>query len=57
MFRSHILKLAQDGFLVVPMAETFTFSEAPAALAALTGSHPPGKIALVMDEKAAADGR
>jgi NADPH:quinone reductase-like Zn-dependent oxidoreductase len=45
--RSRILKLAEDGDLVVPMAETFGFAEAPAAFAALTGPHPPGKIALV----------
>ncbi|HTX27293.1 MAG TPA: NADP-dependent oxidoreductase [Streptosporangiaceae bacterium] len=45
--RGRILKLAQDGDLVVPMAETFKFEDAPAAFAALTGPHPPGKIALV----------
>jgi NADPH:quinone reductase len=45
--RSRILKLAADGDLVVPMAETFGFADAPAAFAALTSPHPPGKIALV----------
>jgi NADPH2:quinone reductase len=45
--RSRILKLAQDGDLVVPIAETFRFDDAPAAFAALTGPHPPGKLALV----------
>jgi len=45
--RSRILKLAQDGHLAVPMAATFRFEDAPAALAALTSPHPPGKIALV----------
>jgi len=45
--RSRILKLAQDGDLLVPMAQTFPFADAPAALAALTGPHPPGKLALV----------
>jgi NADPH:quinone reductase len=45
--RSQILKLAQDGDLVVPIAETFKFADAPAALAALTSPHPPGKLALV----------
>jgi len=45
--RSRILKLAQDGDLVVPMAETFKFEDAPAAFAALTGPHPPGKLALI----------
>jgi NADPH:quinone reductase len=47
--RSRILKLAQDGDLVVPMAETFTFTDAPAAFAALTSPHAPGKLALVND--------
>jgi NADPH:quinone reductase len=45
--RSRILRLAQDGDLVVPIAETFGFAEAPAAFAALTSPHPPGKIVLV----------
>jgi NADPH:quinone reductase len=45
--RSRILKLAQDGDLVVPMAQTFKFADAPAAFAALTSPHPPGKLALV----------
>jgi NADPH2:quinone reductase len=44
--RSRILKLAQNGDLVVPMAETFKFTDAPAAFAALTSPHPPGKLAL-----------
>jgi NADPH:quinone reductase len=48
--RGRILKLAQDGDLVVPMAETFKFEDAPAAFAALTGPHPPGKIALVNED-------
>ena len=45
--RSRILDLAQHGYLVVPMAGTFPFDDAPAAFAALTGPHPPGKLALV----------
>jgi NADPH:quinone reductase len=45
--RSRILKLAQNGDLIVPMAQTFAFTDAPAALAALTSPHPPGKLALV----------
>jgi NADPH:quinone reductase len=45
--RARILKLAQDGDLVVPMAQTFEFTDAPAAFAALTSPHPPGKLALV----------
>jgi len=47
--RSRILKLAQNGDLVVPMAGTFAFDDAPAAFAALTGPHPPGKLALVSE--------
>jgi NADPH:quinone reductase len=45
--RSRILQLAQDGNLAVPIAETFRFEDAPAAFAALTGPHPPGKLALI----------
>jgi len=47
--RSRILKLAQNGDLAVPMAGTFAFDDAPAAFAALTGPHPPGKLALVSE--------
>ena len=47
--RSRILKLAADGDLVVPMAQTFGFTDAPAAIATLTSPHPPGKLALVND--------
>jgi NADPH:quinone reductase len=46
--RSRILQLAHSGDLVVPMAQTFAFADAPAALAALTSPHPPGKLALVI---------
>ena len=45
--RAGILRLARDGDLVVPMAQTFRFEEAPVAVTALTGPHPPGKLALV----------
>jgi NADPH:quinone reductase len=45
--RARILKLAADGDLVVPMAQIFSFADAPAAFAALTGPHPPGKLAIV----------
>jgi NADPH:quinone reductase len=47
--RSGILKQAQDGQLVVPMAQTFAFEDAPAAFAMLTSPHAPGKLALVSD--------
>jgi NADPH:quinone reductase len=45
--RSRIVALAQAGDLVVPMAQTFRFEDAPAAFKLLTSPHPPGKIALV----------
>jgi len=45
--RAGILRLARDRDLVVPMAQTFRFEEAPVAVTALTGPHPPGKLALV----------
>jgi NADPH:quinone reductase len=48
--RARILKLAADGALVVPMAQTFSFTDAPAAFATLTGPHPPGKLALVSED-------
>jgi NADPH:quinone reductase len=47
--RSEVLNLARNGQLVVPMAGTFKFADAPAAFAALTSPHPPGKLALVND--------
>lgn len=47
--RSRILGLARDGDLVVPMAQTFPFEQAPAAIGTLTSPHPPGKLALVDD--------
>ncbi len=47
--RRRILKLAQDGHPVAPMAETFKFDDAPAAFAALTAPHPAGKPALVVE--------
>jgi NADPH:quinone reductase-like Zn-dependent oxidoreductase len=47
--RGGILKQAQDGELVVPMAQTFAFEDAPAAFAMLTSPHAPGKLALVTD--------
>jgi len=41
-----IVAMAADGDLVVPMAATFAFDDAPAAFTLLTSPHPPGKIAL-----------
>jgi NADPH2:quinone reductase len=48
--RGGILNLAQEGELVVPMAQTFRFADAPAAFTALTGPHSPGKLALVNED-------
>jgi NADPH:quinone reductase len=45
--RGQIAALAESGELTVPMAQTFAFEDAPAALAMLTSPHPPGKLALV----------
>jgi NADPH:quinone reductase len=47
--RSRIVALADGGDLVVPMAATFPFEDAPAAFKLLTSPHPPGKIALTKD--------
>jgi NADPH:quinone reductase len=41
-----IVAMAASGELVVPMAATFAFDDAPAAFAMLISPHPPGKIAL-----------
>jgi NADPH:quinone reductase len=52
-YRAHaaprIVTMAADGYLVVPMAATFPFDDAPAAFAMLSGPHPPGKIALTRE--------
>jgi NADPH:quinone reductase len=45
--RGRILQLAGDGKLEVPIGATYSMGEAPAALAALMGHHPYGKLALV----------
>jgi len=45
--RARLLALAADGQLTVPIARTFPLEDAPAAVAALMGAHPYGKLALV----------
>ena len=45
--RPRVIAMAADGDLVVPMAASFAFEDAPAAFALLTRPHAPGKIALV----------
>jgi NADPH:quinone reductase len=45
--RSRLLRLAADGHLEVPIGATYPLDDAPAALGALIGRHPFGKLALV----------
>jgi NADPH:quinone reductase-like Zn-dependent oxidoreductase len=45
--RAQLLELAGEGKLEVPIAATYSMEDAPAALAALMGRHPYGKLALV----------
>jgi NADPH:quinone reductase len=45
--RPKILELAAQGKLTVPIAATFSLSDAPRAVQALQGPHPYGKLALV----------
>jgi NADPH:quinone reductase len=52
--RSRVVTLAESGELIVPMAQTFAFDDAPAAFTMLTGPHPAGKLALV--NRTGADG-
>lgn len=44
--RARLLHMAGDGHLTVTVGTTFPLSEAPAAIAALKGHHPYGKLAL-----------
>jgi NADPH:quinone reductase-like Zn-dependent oxidoreductase len=46
--RSRLIELAAAGRLVVPVGATFPFAQAPAALAALMGRHPAGKLVLTV---------
>jgi NADPH:quinone reductase-like Zn-dependent oxidoreductase len=46
--RPKILALAARGMLTVPIGQTFPFGEALAAVRALQGPHPYGKLALVV---------
>src|SRR3954447_18362729 len=47
--RAHLIGLAADGRLQVPMAGTFPLSRALEAAEVLNGQHPGGKLALVPD--------
>jgi NADPH:quinone reductase-like Zn-dependent oxidoreductase len=46
--RGRIVDLAASGDLTVPMAATFPFEQAPAAVEMLAGPHPSGKLALTV---------
>jgi NADPH:quinone reductase-like Zn-dependent oxidoreductase len=45
--RAHLIALAANGSLVVPVARTFPLTDAIAALEVLKGEHPGGKLALI----------
>jgi NADPH:quinone reductase-like Zn-dependent oxidoreductase len=45
--REHLVRLAERGELVVPVAHEFPLGHAPQALALLASGHPGGKIALL----------
>lgn len=45
--RAHLIELAGDGALVVPMARTFPLADAIEALELLASGHPGGKLALI----------
>jgi NADPH:quinone reductase len=47
--RGHLIELAANGELQVPVGRMFPFSAAPAALALLMGQHPAGKLALTVE--------
>ena len=45
--RQHLIQLAADGKLVVPMARTYPLAQAKQALEYLSGRHTGGKLALI----------
>lgn len=47
--RIRLLQLATDGQLEVPIGATYPMNEARAAITALSGRHPYGKLALIAD--------
>jgi NADPH:quinone reductase-like Zn-dependent oxidoreductase len=47
--RAHLIGLAADGRLQVPMAGTYPLSRALEAAEILDGQHPGGKLALIPD--------
>jgi NADPH:quinone reductase len=46
--RARLLQMAADGHITVPIGATYSMSDAPLALTALMGKHPPGKLALIV---------
>lgn len=46
--RPELIALAGEGKLVIPMARTFPFAEAAAALELVKSGHPGGKLALII---------
>ncbi len=49
--RAHLIQLAADGKLVVPMTQTFPLAEAKSALEVLMSQHPGGKLALIPEQE------
>jgi NADPH:quinone reductase len=51
--RAHLIGLAAEGKLVVPVAQTFPLAQAKTALAVLMSRHPGGKLALIPEQEEA----
>lgn len=49
--RPHLVQLAAEGKLVVPVAQTFPLAEAKSALKVLMSQHPGGKLALIPEQE------
>ena len=48
--RVHLIELAAEGKLVVPVAQTFPLAQAKSALELLMSRHPGGKLALIPEQ-------
>ena len=51
--RAHLIGLAAEGKLVVPVAQTFPLAQAKSALEVLISRHPGGKLALIPEQEEA----
>jgi NADPH:quinone reductase len=51
--RAHLIELAAEGKLVVPLAQTFPLAQAKSALELLMCRHPGGKLALIPEQEEA----